>query len=322
MRKFSIIVPVYNRPQEIDELLATLVLQTYTHFEVVVVDDGSEETCEHIVNKYMDLLKIQYHFKENSGQGFARNYGFEKATGDYFVILDSDVLVPERYLEIVNKAIEEERLDAYGGPDKEHPSFSPIQKAISYAMTSMYTTGGIRGRKKRLAAFHPRSFNMGLNRAVYNQCFGFIITRMAEDLEFSIRIIESGFKVDLIPEAHVYHKRRTSFSQFFRQLMFFGRGRINILRYYPHALKPLHAIPALFVLALLTMVVSLFFNLALSAIIFLSIAIYFLLIFFDAKTQSKDKKLASLSVAASFIQISAYGLGFLAELAKFIIKRR
>jgi glycosyltransferase involved in cell wall biosynthesis len=322
MRKFSIVIPVYNRPQELEELLATLVSQTYSNFEVIVVDDGSEKTSEHIVKKYRKSLKIKYYFKENSGQGFSRNFGFEKATGDYFIVLDSDVLVPENYLVAVNNAIESEGLDAFGGPDREHPSFSPIQKAINYSMTSVFTTGGIRGGKKRYAPFHPRSFNMGFSRDVYNQCFGFIITRMAEDLELSIRIIEAGFKVGFVPEAYVYHKRRSNFKQFFKQLFFFGRGRINILRFYPHQLKLLHAMPSVFVLALLVMFLFLFIDVIWSLVIFLLFLAYFLLIFSDSMKRVKDKKLASLCVAASFIQLSAYGMGFFTELFNYLVKRK
>ncbi len=313
MRKFSIIIPVYNRPQELDELLATLTLQNYSSFEVLVIDDGSTVLSDEVVHKYEQQLNIKYFYKENSGQGFTRNFGFEKSTGDYFIILDSDVLVPENYLTIVNEAIDKDGLDAFGGPDKEHPSFTPVQKAISYAMTSLYTTGGIRGHQKRLAAFHPRSFNMGLSREVYSRCCGFIITRMAEDLEFSIRIIEAGFKVGLIPEAYVFHKRRTSFSQFFKQLMFFGRGRINVWRYFPQELKIVHTFPVFFLLAFLIMLVMPFINLTLFLLIFMAFLIYFVLIIVDSYKKFRDLKLAGMCVLASFIQLTAYGIGFIYE---------
>lgn len=313
MRKFSIIIPVYNRPQELDELLTTLTSQNYPYFEVIVIDDGSTDRADVVVQRYKQQLDISYFYKENSGQGFTRNFGFEKAIGDYFIILDSDVLVPENYLTLVNQAIDKDGLDAFGGPDKEHPSFTPVQKAISYAMTSLYTTGGIRGHEKRLAAFHPRSFNMGLSREVYNQCYGFIVTRMAEDLEFSIRIIEAGFKVGLIPEAYVFHKRRTSFSQFFKQLMFFGRGRINVWRYFPQELKIVHTFPVFFLLAFLIMLVMPFINLTLFLLIFMAFLIYFVLIITDSYKKFQDLKLAGMCVLASFIQLTAYGIGFIYE---------
>lgn len=313
MRKFSIIIPVYNRPQELDELLATLTSQNYPSFEVLVIDDGSTAPSEEVVNKYDRQLDIKYFYKENSGQGFTRNFGFEKAIGDYFIILDSDVLVPENYLTIVNQAIDKDGLDAFGGPDKEHPSFTPVQKAISYAMTSLYTTGGIRGHQKRLAAFHPRSFNMGLSREVYNQCYGFIITRMAEDLEFSIRIIEAGFNVGLIPEAYVFHKRRTSFLQFFKQLMFFGRGRINVWRYFPQELKIVHTFPVFFLLVFLIMFVMPFLNTTLFVVMIMVFLIYTVLIITDSYRKFQNLKLAGMCVLASFIQLTAYGMGFIYE---------
>lgn len=237
---FSIIIPLYNRPQEIDELLATLCLQTYTQFEVVVIEDGSSLTAEDIVKSYADKLDIKYFFKPNAGQGFARNYGFERAKGDYFVIFDSDCLIPADYLETVKDYLFDHHLDAYGGPDAAHDSFTPVQKAISYGMTSVFTTGGIRGNKKHVGQFHPRSFNMGVSREVWEKAGGFILTRLGEDIEYSIRIHESGFKIGLIPGAKVFHKRRTSMFQFYKQIHFFGRARINIYKHFPSELKLVH----------------------------------------------------------------------------------
>eukprot|EP01136_Pigoraptor_vietnamica_P039726 Opistho-1_new@10829 len=247
---FSIIIPLYNRPQEIDELLATLTKQTYTQFEVLVIEDGSVNDAKSIVDSYTNLLDIKYFVKANEGQGFTRNYGFERAKGDYFVIFDSDCLIPNDYLEIVTDYLFEHQLDAYGGPDAAHESFTPVQKAISYAMTSPFTTGGIRGNKKHVGQFHPRSFNMGVSREVWEKVGGFILTRLGEDIEYSIRIHESGFKIGLIPAAKVYHKRRTSFAQFYKQLHFFGRARINIYKHFPKELKLVHFFPAAFTVGL------------------------------------------------------------------------
>ena len=236
---FSIIIPLYNRPQEIDELLSTLTRQTYTQFEVLIIEDGSKEDARDIVERYSNKLDIRYFYKENEGQGFSRNYGFERAKGDYFIVFDSDCLIPSGYLETVKNYLYEYDLDAYGGPDAAHTSFTPVQKAISYSMTSPFTTGGIRGNKKRLGGqFHPRSFNMGISREVWERTGGFILTRLGEDIEFSIRIHKAGFKIGLIPTAVVYHKRRTNFKQFYKQLHFFGRARINIYRFFPSELKP------------------------------------------------------------------------------------
>jgi glycosyltransferase involved in cell wall biosynthesis len=241
---FSIIIPLYNRPQEIKELLETLTLQTYKNFEVLIIEDGSKDDAEAIVKSFADQLDIKYYVKENAGQGFARNYAFERANGDYFIIFDSDCLIPEDYLEIVNNSLAENWLDAYGGPDASHPSFTPTQKAISYAMTSPFTTGGIRGNKKSIGQFHPRSFNMGLSRQVWEKAGGFIITRSGEDIEFSIRIHAMGYKIGLIPRAKVYHKRRTNLLQFYKQIHFFGRARINVYKFFPNELKPVHFFPA------------------------------------------------------------------------------
>jgi glycosyltransferase involved in cell wall biosynthesis len=319
---FSIIIPLYNRPQEIDELLHTLTKQNYLQFEVLIIEDGSKIDAKAIVDSYTDRLDISYYFKENAGQGFARNFGFERAKGDYFIVFDSDCLIPPNYLETVKNYLLKEQLDAYGGPDGSHPSFTPVQKAISYSMTSPFTTGGIRGNKKHIGTFHPRSFNMGISREVWEKTGGFILTRLGEDIEFSIRIHSLGYKIGLIPDAVVYHKRRTDFVQFYKQLHFFGRARINIYKHFPSELKLVHFFPAFFTIFLL---LSLFFNLFGSALAELCntlLAIYILLIFFHSWNVNKSSKVAFLSIAASMVQLTAYGLGFMQDFWKRIILRK
>jgi glycosyltransferase involved in cell wall biosynthesis len=319
---FSIIIPLYNRPQEIDELLATLTKQTYTQFEVLVIEDGSVNDAKEIVASYANQLDIKYFFKPNEGQGFSRNFGFERAQGDYFVIFDSDCLIPADYLEIVSAHLFEHQLDAYGGPDAAHESFTPVQKAISYAMTSPFTTGGIRGNKKHIGQFHPRSFNMGVSREVWEKVGGFILTRLGEDIEYSIRIHENGFKIGLIPAAKVYHKRRTSFAQFYKQLHFFGRARINIYKHFPAELKLVHFFPALFTLGLgFTLLCNVFYP-PLAYLCNFLILLFFVLIFFHAWQVNKSIKIAFLSVVASFIQLTAYGLGFIQDFFKRIIVKQ
>jgi len=317
---FSIIIPLYNRPQEIDELLDTLTRQTYTQFEVLVIEDGSKVLAKDIVEGYKDRLEISYYFKENEGQGFSRNYGFERAKGNYFIVFDSDCLIPEDYLQNVNNYILEHQLDAYGGPDAAHQSFTPIQKAISYSMTSPFTTGGIRGSKKNLGGiFHPRSFNMGISRKVWEASKGFILTRLGEDIEFSIRIHSLGFKIGLIPDAVVYHKRRTSFVQFYKQLHFFGRARINIFKFFPSELKPVHFFPAAFTIFLIIALSANVFRHPIAIITNFLIAVYILLIFFHSWSVNKSLNIAFLSIFAALIQLTAYGLGFIQDFIKRII---
>ena len=319
---FSIIIPLYNRPQEIDELLHTLSKQTYLQFEVLVIEDGSLNVAESIVKKYTDRLDISYYYKENEGQGFTRNYGFARAKGDYFVVFDSDCLVPENYIEIVKDFLLEHPLDAYGGPDGAHKSFTPIQKAISYSMTSPFTTGGIRGNKKHIGQFHPRSFNMGISREVWEKTGGFILTRLGEDIEFSIRTQSMGFKIGLIPDAIVYHKRRTSFSQFYRQLHFFGRARINIYKHFPTELKIVHLFPAGFTIFLLLSLILNLLKQPLAAFCNTMLALFVLLIFFHSLAINRSVKVAFLSIVASFVQLTAYGMGFMQDLWKRIILNR
>lgn len=316
---FSIIIPLYNRPQEINELLHTLTKQTYLQFEVLVIEDGSVDKAENIVSRYTDKLDIRYYYKENEGQGFTRNFGFARAKGDYFVVFDSDCLIPEDYLDTVKDYLLEKPLDAYGGPDGAHHSFTAIQKAISYSMTSPFTTGGIRGNKKHIGQFHPRSFNMGISREVWEKTGGFILTRLGEDIEFSIRVQSLGFQIGLIPGAMVYHKRRTSFAQFYKQLHFFGRARINIYKHFPSELKVVHFFPACFTIFLfLTLILNLLKQ-PLAAFCNTMLVLYVLLIFFHSITINRSVKVAFLSIIASFVQLTAYGMGFLQDLWKRVI---
>lgn len=318
---YSFIIPLFNRPQEIRELLDSLVNQTQKNFEVLVIEDGSKRDAETVVSSFNNSLNIKYFKKENSGQGFSRNYGFERASGDFFIILDSDVLLPPDYLKAVDRGIKTGKLDSFGGPDAAHDSFSPIQKAISYSMTSFFTTGGIRGKQNNLGGtFHPRSFNMGISRKVYEATGGFIITRLGEDIEFSIRLQQLGFKAALIDDAIVYHKRRTSMNQFYHQLHFFGRARINIFTIFPKTLKPVHFFPAVFTLFLGLIALSFIcrwydlFNLSATVLL-----LYAMAILIDALIVTKSIYIAYLSVIASFIQLVAYGIGFMTDFIKRVL---
>lgn len=311
--RFSVIVPVYNRPDEINELLMSLTKVHYKSFEVIIVEDGSDLPCKHVVKKYQSELTIRYFTKENSGQGFSRNFGFKRAEGDYFVVFDSDCIIPPHYFDAVNTVLDTQKIDCWGGPDRSHPSFSPVQKAISYSMTSFLTTGGIRGKKGHVGSFHPRSFNMGISKRVFELTGGYRITRMGEDIEFSIRIQKAGFRTLLIPEAFVYHKRRTDFRQFFSQLFFFGRARINIGRFHPEQLKLFHALPLFFTLGILLLPPLFLLSNSLSLILLSVYFFYGTALFIDAYRFEKDLKIAIYSILAGFIQLTAYGSGFAKE---------
>ncbi len=313
---YSIIVPVYNRPDEIRELLESLTKQTVKRFEVLIIDDGSEKRCEQVVQNFSGKLDVRYYYKENSGQGFSRNFGFERAKGDYFVVFDSDCLIPPRYFETVSEFLKKNPVDCWGGPDRAHHTFSPIQKAINFSMTSFLTTGGTRGKKRRVGVFHPRSFNMGISREVFEKTGGYRITRMGEDLEFSIRIIKHGFKTALIEDAFVYHKRRTNLKQFFWQLHFFGRARINIKRFHPDELKPVHLFPALFFLGLIASILFLLLQIPVLKYFFLIYLLYTATLFIVVLMKEKDIKIAFLGVLASFTQLIAYAIGFITEMMK------
>ena len=343
--KYSFIVPVFNRPDEVDELLESLCHQEVKDFEVIIVEDGSKKPCKDVCDKYAGILDLHYYYKDNSGPGQSRNYGAERAHGDWLIILDSDVVLPPNYLESVEcrvKSVEfaavadptdngnavanstlytlHSKVAAFGGPDAAHPSFTPVQKAISYSMTSFFTTGGIRGGKgKKLDKFFPRSYNMGIRRDVYLELGGFTKMRFGEDIDFSYRIIEAGHKTALIPEAWVWHKRRTDFRKFFRQVYNSGIARINLTKRHPGTLKLVHLLPTAFTVGVITLlllsIIALVyppFTLHLSPVTILSpIILYSAIICIDSSIKNKSIHVGLLSVPAAFTQLMGYGLGFI-----------
>lgn len=313
--KYSFIVPVYNRPDEVDELLDSLTRQTLTGFEVIVVEDGSAVPCAEVCRKYADRLDLHYFDKPNSGPGQSRNYGVERAQGEYVIILDSDVVLPEDYLQAVDDELRRSPADAFGGPDSAHSSFTDTQKAISYSMTSFFTTGGIRGGKKKLDKFYPRSFNMGVRREVYQRLGGFSRMRFGEDIDFSIRIFKAGCRCRLFPEAWVWHKRRTDFRKFFRQVYNSGIARINLYKKYPESLKLVHLLPMVFtvgVLSMLVLAIVLLLACPLCAWFpLLPLFLYALIILADSSRQNQSMRIGVLSIVAAYTQLMGYGFGFI-----------
>ncbi|MDP4186775.1 MAG: glycosyltransferase [Bacteroidota bacterium] len=316
MRKFSVIIPVYNRPDELTELLKSLELQSYRNFEVLVIEDGSSLSSNLVAERFKNTLDISYYYKDNSGPGQTRNFGVQKASGDYYVFFDSDCIIPPQYLATVNEVLDKNYTDAYGGPDKAHSSFTPVQKAINYSMTSFFTTGGIRGRKKQLDKFFPRSFNMGISQEVFDKTNGYSEMRFGEDIDLSLRIIETGFKTQLIPDAFVYHKRRTSLKKFYKQVYNSGIARINLYKRHPHSLKMVHLLPAVFVAGNVLLLLLSLWNI----IFLLPLLLYILLIIADSFLLEKNILVALLSPVASYIQLFGYGLGFFHALDKRILR--
>ena len=324
---YSIIVPVFNRPDEVRELLDSLTKQTLKDFEVIIVEDGSTITCKDVCDQFADILALHYYYKDNSGPGQSRNYGAERAQGEWLIVLDSDVVLPEGYLQAVNSSLSTHsstKIDAWGGPDAAHPDFTPIQKAISYSMTSFFTTGGIRGGKgKKLDKFFPRSFNMGVRREVYAELGGFSKMRFGEDIDFSYRIVEAGHQTQLLPSAWVWHKRRTDFRKFFRQVFNSGIARINLTKRHPGTLKLVHLLPAVFTLGVIGLILTsavgrlLMYYVSndqwrwLCLLPWVPIVLYSLVIFIDSSIKNRSAHVGVLSVPAAFVQLMGYGLGFI-----------
>lgn len=317
---FSFIIPVYNRPEEIEELLESLTKQTYKgSFDIIIVEDGSTIPCEHIVDKYKSKLAITYYLKYNSGPGDSRNFGMSQSKADYFIILDSDCIIPENYLTEVSKSLIERYVDCYGGPDAMLPSFSAVQKAINFSMTSIITTGGIRGGSEKIEKFQPRSFNMGISKKAFEASKGFSNIHPGEDPDLSIRLWKLGFSTKLIPQAFVYHKRRIDWEKFYIQVNKFGKARPILNHWYPEYAKPTFFLPALFVIFFIVGAIGEVFNF--DWILKLYFA-YTVMIFIISSIQNKNIYVGCLSIVAVWKQFFGYGLGFMESFFKINILKK
>lgn len=315
---YSIIVPVYNRRDEVADLLRSLGAQTEKSFETIIVEDGSPEPCGDIVEQLGPAANARYIFRPNEGRSYARNAGIADARGRYLVFFDSDCVIPPDYFATVSRELAKRPLDCYGGPDAASPDFSALQRAISFAMTSMLTTGGIRGRRRSMEKFTPRSFNMGFTREVADKVGGFR-EMFSEDIDISTRIASAGFSIGLIPEAEVWHKRRLDFAKFFRQVHVFGMSRITLHQLYPGSLKAVHTLPALaVVMAVILILLSIF----VSPWWLLPFGLYALALFIDAFRSTRSIKIALLALPASAVQIVGYGSGFIRAFTRNILLGR
>ena len=317
--KYSVIVPVYNRVAEVKDLTDSLLAQTVKNFELVLVEDGSTDTCGHIAGDARGKgLAISYFWKENEGRSIARNYGMERAAGEYLVFFDSDCVIPPAYFETLDKELAADPLDCFGGPDAAHESFTDTQKAINYSMTSFLTTGGIRGGKISMEKFTPRTFNMGFSREVYEQVGGFR-EMFSEDIDMSTRIRQAGFSIGLVRPAFVWHKRRVDFRKFFRQVYVFGMSRITLKLLYPGSLKAVHLLPAAFVLGCMALIVL---GICVSPWFLLPIGVYFAAVAVGACIENRSVKIGLRAVPAAAIQLGGYGLGFIKAYTLKIVLRR
>lgn len=310
---FSVVVPVYNRPRELKELLESLLNQDYPAFEVIIVEDGSSETSETIVKQFQDRLKVRYYFQHNQGQGFARNFGMEQAQGDYFVLFDSDCIIPSHYFSALYEELSARKLDAHGGPDAAAQDFSVFQKAINFSMTSLWTTGGIRGKLKDPTKYQARGYNMGMSRAVFQATEGFVDPNKGEDIELSIRIKQMGYRLELIEGAFVYHKRKNTLFSFFAQSFSFGRNRINVSRYHPGSVQLVHLLPLFFLLGWLSWLLLSSFVPVLKFLGVWTFGLWTLGVLVSATVQNNSLGVGLLAVLTSYGQLFSYGAGIFWE---------
>lgn len=320
---YSVVVPTFSRRDEVTELLASLEAQQNKNFEVIIADGSLDDSVKRVIDKYQERLTLKHLYKKGLGISESRNWGVENAIGDYVIFFDSDCVIPPQYFKVVENYLAIEPLDAYGGPDKAGEDFSIKQKAISYAMTSFFTTGGIRGRKGHIGQYQPRSFNMGIRRNVFISLGGFSGLKVSEDIDLSMRLYRDGYRVGLIEQAYVFHKRRSTYYKFFRQVLSFGSGRIDLQLRHGNALKPVHTLPSLFVLYLVTGIVIGLFSKTLFLIWFASLVFYASGILIDATLQNRSIQVGLISVYASFIMLTGYGLGMIkAALMRFVFRSR
>jgi GT2 family glycosyltransferase len=311
--KYSIVVPTFNRPDEVTELLDSLIQQTFRDFEVILADGSPGTLVREVADRYILRLPLLYLYEKRSGISESRNRGVQKASGNYILFLDSDCIAPPAYLNTIDRYLAENPAEVFGGPDATHASFTPFQKAISYAMTSPFTTGGIRGRKKHMGKYQPRSFNMGVLREAFLYVGGFSGLRVSEDIDLSIRLDNAGYRTVLIPEAFVYHKRRSTFYKFYKQTNSFGRGRVDLAIRHSNALKPVHLLPSLFVLYNAAGILSLLFSPPVFIFYVLSILLYSLLIFIHATILNQSLHIGLLSITTSFVMLTGYGTGMISN---------
>ncbi|MEP5256406.1 MAG: glycosyltransferase [Winogradskyella arenosi] len=317
---FSFIIPVYNRPQEVKELLQSfLSLEGQHQYEIVIVEDGSTESSEQVVDTFKEQLEISYFKKTNSGPGDSRNYGMRNAKGNYFIILDSDVLLPPHYLNTISSFLRETYYDCFGGPDAAHPSFTSLQKAINFAMTSFITTGGIRGGAEKIEDFQPRSFNMGLSKAAFLATGGFGKIHPGEDPDLSLRLQQLGYKTVLIAKAFVYHKRRISWSKFYKQVHKFGQVRPILNQWHPSSKSVVYWLPTVFSLGMLLAVLLALWS---SYFLLYLYGFYFVLAWILALISNKNIKVACMALCAISIQFFGYGYGFLKSTIALVILRK
>jgi len=315
---FSIITPIYQCSKETEEFLSSLIKQEFIDFEIILVEDGKKDSSKDVISKYQEKLNIKYFFIENTSVSYRRNYGISVAKGDYYVFFDSDCIIPQDYFKIVSKEIVANDIKAWGGPDRDHESFSNLQKAINYSMTSVFTTGGIRGGKKKVGKYHPRSFNMGIAKEVYEKTGGFpTVVQPGEDIIFSINIQKCGYQAHLIHDAFVYHKRKISIKKYFRQISSFGFVRYPISLLFPDTFSPVFLLPSVYTLGFVFLILMAIF---VHSSFILPLVLHYFLIFIDAVIKTRKINIAALSIITSFIQFCAYGSGFIKSIAMRLLK--
>lgn len=315
------IIPTFGRPDEVDEFLDSLTKQEYRNFEVIIADGTPKKSLEEVANKYIDKVPFTFLYEEYLPVSDARNLGAKKAKGDYFIFLDSDCLIPPQYLNEVDKVLLEKNYDLFGGPDAADTTFTNVQKAISYSMTSLFTTGGIRGKKNHVGVFHPRGFNMGIKREAFEKVNGYDVNfKCGEDIDLSIRILKEGYKSGLIPDAYVYHKRRTDFKNFFKQVYRFGAARINLFTRHRSELKIPHLFPLAFLAYFYLGWTGYFIHFWVGMSWSISLLLYFFLIMLDSTFKNKSLVVGVLSIRAAFVQLSGYGWGFLRNAIEVFIR--
>jgi len=319
---YSVVLPTYGRPGDVDEFLDSLTRQKYKDFEIIMVDATPDDSVREVADRYLDRLSLTYIHKKGLGISDSRNLGVERSTGEYVIFIDSDCVIPPIYFTEIEKYLNQNKVDAFGGPDAASEDFTISQKAINYVMTSFLTTGGIRGKAKRIGRFQPRGFNMGISRKAFDAVGGYSGLKVAEDIDLSMRLHKAGFIIALIPDAFVYHKRKTNLYKFFVQMFMYGKARIDLFLRHREALKITYLAPLFFMIYLMAGIISVTFNEILFLLFLATIILYAIAVFADSSIRNRNPVAGLLSVFAAYEFLIGYGTGLIYNIFRRVVLRK
>lgn len=222
---FSVIIPTYERPAQLTKCLESITHLNYPKdkFEVIVVDDGSEDPPETIVEAYTEKLDIKLYTQINAGPAGARNTGSEKANGKFLAFTDDDCEPDPDWLNAFEKEFNKDPKIFLGGHTVNSLSDNPYSTASQELINYLYS---YYNADRNNASFFA-SNNIAVRADLFKKIGGFDVTTLratAEDRELSDRWVYEGNKMTYTIDAIVFHSHAMSLRQFWRQHFNYGRG--------------------------------------------------------------------------------------------------